>query len=136
MSRDYMTLESYRLGDRMQAQFEVAGPVDRVHVPSLFLQMLLENVVSHGVAGKVGPGHVEVEVSVNPGHCRVRIQDDGPTWRERAAHAGAGLRRVRDRLALHYPRRYSFSIRKLRPFAVDIRIPRGDPNRPSSHRSA
>jgi LytS/YehU family sensor histidine kinase len=103
-------------------------------VPSLFLQMVLENVVSYGLAAKVGPGRVEVEVSVNQRRCWLRIQDDGPTWRERAERAGAGLRRVKERLAAHYARRYSFSIRKARRFAVEIRIPRGHPDRASSHR--
>lgn len=129
ISRDYLTLERYRLGDRMRTDIDVDGPLEHVHVPCLLLQSLVENIVSHGVASKVGDGRVRIDVSVNERRCRLRVQDDGPTWEERSARAGPGLRTVRDRLAVHYPRNHSFRIQKGEGLSVEICIPRGRPVR-------
>jgi hypothetical protein len=122
--RDYLALERHRLGDRMRSHITVSGPVDLIHVPALLLQPLVENAVRHGIARKVGGGHVLVEVTVTERTCRLRVSDDGPGWDEQGKRTGSGLRCVTKRLALFYPGRHSFAITKGAGVSAEVTIPR------------
>jgi hypothetical protein len=122
--RDYLALEQHRLGDRMKSDITVSGPVDLIHIPALILQPLVENGVRHGIARKVGGGHLHVEVTVTEKTCRLRVSDDGPGWDERGERAGFGLRCVRERLALFYPGTHTFAITKGAGVSAEVTIPR------------
>jgi len=135
MSRDYLALEKHRLGERLHAEVMVDGPTERIHVPCLLLQTIVENLVSYGVADKVGRGHVRIGVSVSHRYCLFRVEDDGPAWQQRAVRAEPGLRAVRQRLALHYPRAHSFKLLRRHGVAVEVRISRQGQRADNLHQS-
>ncbi|HEY0463588.1 MAG TPA: histidine kinase, partial [Polyangiaceae bacterium] len=119
MSRDYLALEQHRLGERMQTEFEIDGPLERVHIPCLLLHTVVESSVSHGVATKLGGGRLKVAVIVNAKQCRLRVEDDGHAWADRGGQA-TSLHLVKQRLILHYRRRHSFRLEKSKGLAVEI----------------
>jgi predicted ATPase len=123
IARDYLTLEQYRFGDRLSVDFHVTGPVENVHVPALIFQPLVENSVRHGVARKVGPGRVTVEVTVSDEHCTLRVEDDGPGWKEPRSDGGFGLRSVQRRLGLLYQGNCELKITKSPGVCIEIKIP-------------
>jgi predicted ATPase/two-component sensor histidine kinase len=130
VTRDYLTLEQYRFQDRLTVDMKVEGPVDRVHVPALILQPLVENSVRHGVARKLGPGKVSVHVAVEPAACLIRVADDGPGWKSPKSPSGFGLRSVEERLALLYSSGYEFKIESNAGVVITIKIPRDGMRRP------
>lgn len=135
MSRDYLALEKHRLGSRMQAEIEVQGPLERVHVPSRLLHTMIESSVSHGLATKLGGGRVRVAIVVSAEECRLRVEDDGLAWAERSPRAEPCLQLLKRRLALHYRRRHSFRIHKENGLAVEIRLSLGEPRTTRRDRS-
>jgi hypothetical protein len=54
----YLGIERARLGVRLRVRFEVADGLEAVEVPSLSLQVLVENAVKHGVAPREEGGDV------------------------------------------------------------------------------
>ena len=123
IARDYLTLEQYRFGDRLDVAFKVTGRTENVRVPALIFQPLVENSVRHGVAQKMGPGRVTVEVTVTDEHCYLRVADDGPGWKEPGSEGGFGLRSVRRRLGLLYQENFELNISKSPGVCVEIKIP-------------
>jgi LytS/YehU family sensor histidine kinase len=123
ITRDYLAIEQFRCGERLQVEFEVHGAPSRVQVPALILQPLVENAIRHGVGRKVGPGTVRVEIRVEAESCSLSVQDDGPGWRGGTSSGGFGLRSVRERLNLLYRGASELSIQRNQGVKVEMRFP-------------
>ncbi|MGB3543497.1 sensor histidine kinase, partial [Rubrivirga sp.] len=62
--RDYLALESARMGDRLVATVEVDDRALEVEVPPMSVQTLVENAVRHGIAPLREGGQVTVTAAV------------------------------------------------------------------------
>lgn len=106
LSRQYLSIEKIRLGDRLQVQWDMKGVDDEVlrkaQVPVLLLQPLLENAVRYGVEPAVDP--VQVLVSVGRVMDKIEIAVINPFHGESTAVSGnrMALDNIRERLALLY----------------------------------
>lgn len=49
--RDYLDVQRFMMGDRLEVEFDLEPLADQCKVPSLLLQPLVENAVVHGVEG-------------------------------------------------------------------------------------
>lgn len=121
--RDYLVLEQHRFGDKLRVELSVSGPTEKVRLPALILQPLVENSVRHGIARKLGPGCVKVSVSVGNTECTMRVEDDGPGWSGSGRKGGFGVRSVRERLALLYGGEGELTIQKSPSVVAELRIP-------------
>lgn len=103
MVRDYLEIESIRLGDRLRWSVDVGPGIDAVPVPPLVLQPLVENAIRHGVSPRREGGSVEVEVRRDEDVVVLRVIDDGP-GPGNSTHTGSGtsMRDLRKRLRLIY----------------------------------
>lgn len=100
--RDYLAVESERLGDRLEAQFDIDPAALGAMVPPLLLQPLLENAVHHGIEPAERGGWVLLRVSRRAD--RVQVLVENPVVREAALRPGRqmALSNIRQRLALLY----------------------------------
>ena len=107
--REYLDIESVRLGDRLQIDIEASGEVLEVAVPPLILQPLVENAIRHGVAPIPGPARVWIR-AFREGSCvRIDVIDSGPGPAE-GAQPGTGLSNVSARVHEEYRGEGSFEI--------------------------
>ncbi len=60
LSRRYLSIEYYRLGDRLQVEWQVDGVPEDLPIPQLTLQPLLENALIHGIQPRIEGGTVGV----------------------------------------------------------------------------
>lgn len=64
LCRQYLDIESVRLGERLSVEWEIAEQVEQqlstLRVPSLLIQPLLENAIQHGVQPRIEGGTVKV----------------------------------------------------------------------------
>ncbi|GIZ10864.1 sensor histidine kinase [Pseudomonas sp. NCCP-436] len=67
LARRYLSIEHYRLGDRLQLQWEVEDVPEDLPIPQLTLQPLLENALIYGIAPRVEGGLVRIEASYQEG---------------------------------------------------------------------
>jgi LytS/YehU family sensor histidine kinase len=103
-ARSYLEIEQIRFPNRLAVDVSVDPEVERVLVPHLVLQPLVENAVRHGIGPKAEPGTVRIEAGLTAEGVRLAVVDDG-VGRSRAPRgdgSGVGLANVRARLARLY----------------------------------
>jgi two-component system sensor histidine kinase AlgZ len=67
LAKRYLSIERYRLGERLKVEWDVDGvPLD-LPIPQLTLQPLLENALIHGIQPRVEGGLVQVQASYQGG---------------------------------------------------------------------
>jgi two-component system sensor histidine kinase AlgZ len=67
LAKRYLSIEHYRLGERLQLQWEVEGVPQDLPIPQLTLQPLLENALIYGIQPRIEGGLVRIEASYQDG---------------------------------------------------------------------
>jgi LytS/YehU family sensor histidine kinase len=93
-------------------------------VPPLLLQPLVENAVTHGIAGLLDGGTLRLEARLEGDRLRLRIENPrDPDGRSRRG-TGIGLENVRRRLLAIFGRDASMRVEAERDsFAVELELP-------------
>ena len=121
----YLEIEQVRYGDRLRVHIdEIDEAAGACLVPSLLLQPLVENAVTHGIAHMLEGGTVRVSAACTGG--RLQICIDSPCDRERPRRkgTGVGLANVRSRLrALHGAEAVVTTVEENGRWRVDIIMP-------------
>ena len=75
----YVELQEYRFGERIRFEFDLDERFHDIHVPSLILQPLVENAVSHGVGMKLRDAVITIRTIYKPEENLgiVEIEDNG-----------------------------------------------------------
>lgn len=77
--RLYVEIEAMRLEDKFGWRFEVDPrlDLDALRVPPMLLQPYVENAIWHGLMNREGHGELRMAMSLDDGHVRCVIEDDG-----------------------------------------------------------
>lgn len=131
--RDYLALESLRLGERLRVDWQIDPDTLQAEIPPLTLQPLVENSVLHGVAPRLQGGSISIRSGRDPqGVLELSVEDDGPGCdpaqldeATEAPRRGIGLHALRRRFALDYEGLARFRVRTApgAGFRVDLWIP-------------
>jgi two-component system, LytTR family, sensor kinase len=124
--RSYLGIEEARFGGRLRVSFNVEQGVNLEPIPSLLLQPLVENAIKHGLAPKVGEGHLSISATREGAYLKLEVEDDGMgPQRFKRVSTGLGLRNVADRLKTLYQGRANmhFEGEPMRGSRVTILIP-------------
>src|SRR5687767_5407431 len=101
LARKYLEIERVRYGDRVRLDVELEG-ADQALVPSLLLQPIVENAVTHGVAHMLDGGLIRVSASSRPERVAMIVENPCDPDRPRRRGGGVGLSNVRSRLQALY----------------------------------
>jgi len=107
----FMAIEKVRFGERLRMEEDIQEEARRCLIPPLLLQPLLENAVSHGIAGMADGGWIRLYAHVREGRLSIRVdneRDDEAPARRRTG--GVGLKNVRSRLEARYGGEASFRV--------------------------
>ncbi|HTV51058.1 MAG TPA: histidine kinase [Steroidobacteraceae bacterium] len=110
----YLQLQQSRFADRLSVTLPEPQSAPAVWVPSLILQPLIENAVTHGLADHAGPVSVQVQV-VRAGPELVLRVLNTTSLAAHAGEAGVGLHNVRERLRVHFGAAAHLSARASEP---------------------
>jgi LytS/YehU family sensor histidine kinase len=103
--RTYLRIEEVRFGPRLNVRMDVDPSVGGAHVPSLILQPVVENAIKHGLAPKIGTGHLHIRAGRDGRFVKLEVQDDGVGFAPLApgtARRGVGLKIIAERLKTLY----------------------------------
>lgn len=125
--RLYLGLQQRRFFDRVEVRMNVDQAALAVEVPTLILQPLVENAISHGVAGMSGKCSIGVTATLANRRLVLSVSNDvnagGPGAGNGSGH-GLGLRNTRERLAEHHGDAASYEVEeKPGMFIVTIELP-------------
>jgi len=106
--RDYLALESLRLGSRLHIDWQLDPATLQDEIPPLSLQPLVENSVLHGVAPRAQCGSISIRAARDADQgLALSVEDDGPGCDPTTLDAapkgrGIGLAALKRRFALDY----------------------------------
>lgn len=79
----YLAIESLRLGERLQLEWDIQPGLGQQVIPPLTLQPLAENAIYHGIQPRPEGGVVRVEVSAKDHFVYLLVQNPAPESTER-----------------------------------------------------
>ncbi|MBL0125993.1 MAG: histidine kinase [Flavobacteriales bacterium] len=100
--RAYLALEAIRYEERLRTRFFLEEGLDRVPIPPMLLQTLVENAVRHGVAKLPRGGDLHIGVHRGRDHVILTVSNSGHYEPGKVNGTGIGLRNTRRRLELIY----------------------------------
>lgn len=93
-AQQYIRVERYLLGDDFKFNIDVADDADitKVKIPSMFLQILTENAIVHGLKGMEGEKRLRIYIARENNLTIISVEDNGPGFNaRRALKKGTGL---------------------------------------------
>jgi signal transduction histidine kinase len=120
----YLDIMRVRFGDRLRIAVDAGSEVRDALVPSLVLQPIVENAITHGMADRPDFGRVVVRARRHGAVLWLEVSDDGPGLAAPARDGnGIGLANTRERVARLYGAEGSVELLTERGLTVRISIP-------------
>jgi two-component system sensor histidine kinase AlgZ len=122
--RRYLRIEQARLAGRLKINWQLAKKCNRVLLPALILQPLLENAVYHGVQPVLDGGEVAVLVEQIGSNCRICITNPVPKVGKSQQGNQMALNNIRYRIEAMYGGKAKFSAQQQGDeFIVELIVP-------------
>jgi two-component system sensor histidine kinase AlgZ len=119
----YLAMEALRLGERLRIEVTLEEPAEQCEIPSLLLQPLVENAITHGIALLDEPEPLSVHARCRDGWLTIEL-GNGRDPEARRAGGGLGLANVRARLFGQYGADATLRVnREANRFRVSIDLP-------------
>lgn len=114
LAQRYLSIERYRLGERLQLQWEVVDVPDDLPIPQLTLQPLLENALIYGIAPRIEGGLVRVEARYHEGVLQLCVSNPYEQTGEQPPSRGThqALNNIEARLVALFGPRASLSVER------------------------
>jgi len=124
LTESLLGIEKVRFGSRLEYEQRVEDSAQACLIPPLLLQPLVENAVTHGIAGLIDGGTVRIEGRRGVSRLELVIENprdpDSPPRRG----AGVGLANVKGRLAALYASEADVRVRaQADSFRVELSLP-------------
>jgi LytS/YehU family sensor histidine kinase len=130
LARSYLSVEQVRFGERLGVETRIEAAAEDWKVPSLLLQPLVENAITHGVSARLEGGTVTIEAKVEDGRLLLVVENPRDPDSPSREGTGLGLENVRRRLAAVYGREAGFRVAPgADRFRVELRLPSPDHSR-------
>ena len=100
--RDYLEIESARLGPRLRYSIDVPTELEEIELPPLAVELLVENSIKHAIAPRREGGEVRVRARAAGGRLEVEVLDTGPGFALDSVPPGHGLDNLQGRLRVLY----------------------------------
>lgn len=128
MTRSYLDIETLRLGDRLQLDWNIDESLKDRSIPSLCLQPLLENAIYHGIELKAEGGVIHISVQREDDYMVIEVSN--PITDKKLTHRKEGNQmaqgNIEQRLKLAYGQRASFDVNQTQDsYTVRLKIPLG-----------
>ena len=102
LARQYLAIESLRLGERLRVSWRIDAMPGDALVPPLVLQPLVENAVYHGIEPSPEGGEVSIEVRRDGPQLVMTLVNPVPAGSRSPAGNRMAIANIRERLQLHF----------------------------------
>jgi two-component system sensor histidine kinase AlgZ len=102
LSRQYLSLEKLRLGERLIILWQIDSMPPEALIPPLVLQPLLENAVYHGIEPMPAGGEITIKIYTHRDEVHLILSN--PFSKQASQHNGnkMALSNIKERLSLHF----------------------------------
>lgn len=116
LCRSYLEIEKKRFGARVEYKIEVEETINiqKVTVPVLLLQPLVENAIKHGISPKREGGRIVIEIKKVDEYFMLNVIDNGVgiDLQKPSAGTGTALSNCESRIKLKYGKDSKFSFQR------------------------
>nr|WP_298146690.1 sensor histidine kinase [uncultured Pseudomonas sp.] len=114
LAKRYLSIEHYRLGERLQLQWDVDEVPEDLPIPQLTLQPLLENALIYGIQPRIEGGLVRVEAKYAEGVFQLCVSNPFTAPADETPSRGThqGLTNIDARLTALFGPRASLSVER------------------------
>jgi two-component system sensor histidine kinase AlgZ len=126
----FFAIERVRFGDRLAVSLTLDETAAACAVPPLLLQPIVENAVTHGIAGLVEGGTIAIRTARNGTRLAIAVENPCDPDRRSRRGTGVGLENVKRRLEAAYgTEAWLVAGERDGIYRVDVTLPaeRGDP---------
>lgn len=102
LTKQYISLESWRFGERLQVNWQLPESLPEISIPCLTLQPIIENAVCHGVEPALNGAQISVQIHVSNQSLTFIIENPISTQLQKRTGNGMALDNIRQRLILYY----------------------------------
>jgi len=107
--QDYIELEKMRFEERLQLEIRIDKTLSNFKIPTLSIQLLVENAIKHGIDSKVEGGIINLRIEKKNNTVRITVQNPG-TINNKKELSGLGLNNLQERLAIQYKGKATFNL--------------------------
>jgi two-component system LytT family sensor kinase len=112
---NYLDIEKTRFEERLTVKIKIPKALEKMRVPSLILQPLVENAVKHGISGAKSGGEVRItaalKVEKGEAFLYLDVADTGIGFDGKKLNSdGIGLENIRQRLRSYYGKKAHLTI--------------------------
>ncbi len=134
--KDYLLLETIRLEERLKYHLNIDPKSEKVEIPPMMIQTLVENGIKHGIAKKTVGGMISIDTKVSDSKLFIKIVNTGHLDEEALKQSkGFGVSNTRHRLNLLYGENSTFILQNenFDKVSAEIVIPTGGTTNESSY---
>ncbi|TMO02840.1 histidine kinase [Pseudoalteromonas sp. S558] len=126
LSKQYIALEMWRFGTRLQVDWHIPNELPALLIPCLTLQPLIENAVYYGVETSESGAVINVELHVTTGYLTIIVSNPiTVNETKKRANNGMALDNIRQRLNIYYKNKAQLTIANNHGvFRVKVVIPK------------
>lgn len=124
----YFEIQKIRFAEKLQVRFEVPEKAMSAMVPTLLLQPLVENAVSHGISKKAKGGTIVIRAEIGGSTMTLEVRDNGlglngiRSIEQAAAEGGIGLANTKTRLSQQFGEAHSVELSSVEGGGVVVRL--------------
>jgi two-component system LytT family sensor kinase len=107
--KDYIELEKMRFETRLQLEIAIDKTLNNFKIPTLSIQLLVENAIKHGIDSKVEGGIIKLSIENKNNSVAITVQNPG-TINTTKKSSGLGLKNLQERLAIQYKGNATFNL--------------------------
>ena len=108
--KDYIELEKMRFEERLQLKLSIDKTLLDFKIPTLSIQLLIENAIKHGIDLKIGGGVVVLNIIQKANSIHISIENPGKINPNK--NVGLGLENLKKRLDIQYKGKATFSLKE------------------------
>ena len=109
--QDYLDLEKIRFEERLNYKIKSTPDADRVEIPPMMVQTLVENGIKHGISKITTGGEVDVDAKVSGSNLIIEIRNSGKFDEDALKNShGFGVSNTKHRLSLLYGENASLTL--------------------------
>ncbi|WP_178988728.1 sensor histidine kinase [Winogradskyella schleiferi] len=105
---DYIELEKLRYEERLQLKTNIDESLINYKIPTLSIQLLIENAIKHGIDLKVDGGVINLKIKKKDSHIHITVENPGVLNENKSG--GLGLENLKKRLEIQYKGQANLSL--------------------------
>ena len=121
-AQKYLDIQKVRFVERLQISVNVPGELLLAKVPTLILQLMVENAIKHGIAKRAQGGAIRIAAFRSQDRLTLSVYNDGPSVRWEKIDTGIGLSNMRTRLQTLYGNGFELSMHNQAPSGVEVSV--------------